>query len=345
MAIWHSGIGSFLKQETTLFEVMGIASSDGQYISTDNRFPVDAVFADDAVIGIATGTVVSIGNTVDVTFADDAVIGIATGTVVSIGNTVNVSVANSVTVNQGTSPWVVSPIPQVSLPSGYGQIHKFGAVPEMSQNTNGSIWDEDDTIYPWSTVEAGSTIEVRVVNPNNENNTSTDLDGDTVEIQGLDVNYNVITETVTISGFSVTTTNTFYRVYRAIYANTADIANSKRILLRMSTTTVGKILENVGQTLMAVYTIPAGKTGHIMRLDVTAQGTSTGSFKLYVREGGTGNFGVKHIAEVNGVGGPYQLTYPIPQSFPEKTDIDARMHTFSNNGRYTCTFDVLLTDN
>ena len=89
MAIWNSGIGTYLKQETTLFEVMGIASSDGQYISTDNRFPVDAVFADDAVIGIATGTVVS------------------------IGNTVNVSVANSVTVNQGTSPWVVSPIPQI----------------------------------------------------------------------------------------------------------------------------------------------------------------------------------------------------------------------------------------
>ena len=186
MAIWNSGIGTYLKQETTLFEVMGIASSDGQYISTDNRFPVDATFPDDAVIGIATGTVVS------------------------IGNTVNVSVANSVTVNQGTSPWVVSPIPQISLPSGYGQIHKFGAVPEMSQNTNGSIWDENDTIYPWSTVEAGSTIEVRVVNPNNENNTSTALDGDTVEIQGLDVNYNVITETVTISGFSATTTTVSY---------------------------------------------------------------------------------------------------------------------------------------
>jgi len=57
MAIWNSGIGTYLKQETTLFEVMGIASSDGQYISTDNRFPVDSTFPDDAVI--------SIGNTVD----------------------------------------------------------------------------------------------------------------------------------------------------------------------------------------------------------------------------------------------------------------------------------------
>ncbi len=236
-------------------------------------------------------------------------------------------------------------IANINLSAGFGQVHKFGAVPAMSQNTNGTIWDEDDTIYPWSTIGAGSTLGVKVVEPNNENNTSNDLSGDTVEIQGLDVNFNVITETVTISGATATTSNTFYRVYRAIYANTSDVANSKRILIQVGTTTVAKILENIGQTLMSIYTVPAGKTGYLMRLDVTAQGTATGSFKLYVREGGTGNFGVKHIAEINGTGGPYQLEYPIPQAFPEKSDIDARMHTFANNGRYTCTFDILLVDN
>ena len=233
----------------------------------------------------------------------------------------------------------------INLPAGFGEIHKFGAVPTMSQDTNGTIWDEDDTIYPWATIGAGSTLGVKVVEPNNENNTSNDLDGDTVEIQGLDVNFNVITETVTISGATATTTNTFYRVYRASYANTSDVANSKRILIQVGTTTVAKILENLGQTLMSIYTVPAGYTGYLMRLDVTAQGTATGSFKLFCRDGGTGNFKVRHIAEVNGVGGPYQLEYPIPLSFPEKSDIDARMHTLSNNGRYTCTFDILLVNN
>ncbi len=64
MAIWNSGIGTYLKQETTLFEVMGIASSDGQYISTDNRFPVDSTFPDDAVISI--GNTVSVSGTVEI---------------------------------------------------------------------------------------------------------------------------------------------------------------------------------------------------------------------------------------------------------------------------------------
>jgi len=234
----------------------------------------------------------------------------------------------------------------INLPAGFGQIHKFGAVPSMSQNTGGTIWDENDTIYPWATIDANGVLTVSVVEPNNEASTSTAHDGSSVEIQGLDGDYNLQIETVTISGSSATTTNNFKRVFRARFiAATGFDPNTKRILIKSGVTTVAKILEDVGQTLMSVYTIPAGFTGYLMRLDVTAQGTATGTFKLFARPGGVGSFQVKHTAEVNGVGGPYQLEYPIPQSFPEKTDMDARMLTLSNNGRYTCTFDILLVDN
>ena len=236
--------------------------------------------------------------------------------------------------------------PTISLPAGYGQIHKFGAVPAMSQDTNGTIWDENDTVYPWATVDANTVLTVNVVAPNNEGSARTTHDGDSVEIQGLDGNYDLQTETVTISGSSATTINTFKRVFRASFTNGGSFnPNSERILIKSGGTTVAKILENIGQTLMSIYTIPAGKTGYLMRLDVTAQGTATGSFKLFCRDNGVGSFRVKHTAEINGVGGAYQLTYPLPQPLLEKTDIDARMHTLSNNGRYTCTFDILLVDN
>ena len=237
----------------------------------------------------------------------------------------------------------INPLP---TQTGFGQIHKFGAVPGMSQDTNGTIWDENDTVYPWATVDANTVLTVNVVRPSNESQSRTTHDGDTVEIQGLDGNYDPQTETVTISGSSATTTNTFKRVFRASFTNGGSFdPNSERILIKSNGTTVAKILEDIGQTMMSIYTIPAGKTGYLMRLDVTAQGTATGSFKLFTRPGGIGSFQVKHVAEVNGVGGAYQLIYPIPQALTEKTDIDARMHTLSNNGRYTCTFDILLVDN
>ena len=236
--------------------------------------------------------------------------------------------------------------PTISLPAGYGKIHKFGAVPAMSQDTNGSIWDENDTVYPWTTVDANTVLTVNVVAPNNEGSARTTHDGDTVEIQGLDGNYDLQTETVTISGSSATTINSFKRVFRARFTNGGSFnPNSERILIKSGSTTVAKILEDIGQTMMSIYTIPAGKTGYLMRLDVTAQGTATGSFKLYCRDNGVGSFRVKHTAEVNGVGGAYQLTYPLPQPLLEKTDVDARMHTLSNNGGYTCTFDIMLVDN
>ena len=56
MAQWNSGIGTYLKDNKTLFEVIGVASSDGYFISTENRFPVDATIADNAVIGISSGS-------------------------------------------------------------------------------------------------------------------------------------------------------------------------------------------------------------------------------------------------------------------------------------------------
>jgi hypothetical protein len=236
----------------------------------------------------------------------------------------------------------------INLPAGFGQVHKFGAVPALSINTIGTIWDEDDTIYPWAAIDANGALNIKVTNTNNENIANTDLDGDTVEIQGLDENYEVQTETVTISGSTATTANPYKRIYRARYQNggSFDVNTSARILIQTSANvTVAKILEHQGQTLMSIYTIPAGFTGYLMRLDVTAQETATGEFKLMVREGGVGSFAIRHVAEVTGRGGPYQLEYPIPQSFPEKSDIDARIHTFANNGRYTCTFDILLVDN
>ena len=66
MAQWNITTQDYLNQERSLFEVVGVASSDGQVISETNRFPV------------------------------------------SIGGT-EVSIGNSVTVNQGTSPWVITP--------------------------------------------------------------------------------------------------------------------------------------------------------------------------------------------------------------------------------------------
>ena len=48
--------------------------------------------------------------------------------------------------------------------SGHSLQHKFGAVPAMSQNQSGTIWDINDTDYPWSSFSTAGTLSVPAVN-------------------------------------------------------------------------------------------------------------------------------------------------------------------------------------
>ena len=67
---------------------------------------------------------------------------------------------------------------------------------------------------------------------------------------------------------------------------------------------------------------------------------------MYVRYNTVGTtFRVGHTFEVSGDGGPYDYKFSFPQEFAEKTDIDVRLTTRSNNGRFTAAFDILLIKN
>ena len=54
MAQWNITTQDYLNQERSLFEVVGVASSDGQIISAQNPFPVTGT------LGISSETVVTI---------------------------------------------------------------------------------------------------------------------------------------------------------------------------------------------------------------------------------------------------------------------------------------------
>jgi hypothetical protein len=41
----------------------------------------------------------------------------------------------------------------------------------------------------------------------------------------------------------------------------------------------------------------------------------------------------------------YNYKFAFPQEIPEKSDIDVRLDTRSNNGRFTAAFDILLIKN
>ena len=218
--------------------------------------------------------------------------------------------------------------------AGHSFIHKFGANFDIDTNSDPeTIWSAGG-LYPWSSLSSAQTLYVL----------STDA-GDTmdVEIQGLDADYELQTETVTLTGTTaVTTTNTFLRVFRM----SADANNDGDITARVTSasgTIVAQIDTDYAQTLMAVYTVPAGKTAYLTALDTSVQKNKDAQVRLFQRPTGEA-FRIAHMAET--FESSYRYDFTIPLKFPEKTDLEVRASEVeSNNTRVTANFDLLLVDN
>jgi len=221
------------------------------------------------------------------------------------------------------------------LVRGASGLHKFGAVPAMSQSATGTIWDINDTVYPWSSFATASVLTAQTVNSSDN--------GKVLTLVGLDSNYNAITDTITLSN-TVTraTTKTFLRVFRGYISTGSN--NVGAIDVRISSTTVLHINAGLAQTLMCVYTVPAGKTLYLTQGVCTAQSGADGTGNFFVRFFGETAFRIQHTFEVSGSGGEYEYTFSTPFGIPEKSDIDVRLTTRSNNGRYTAAFDGILFD-
>ena len=120
-------------------------------------------------------------------------------------------------------------------------IHKFGAVPSMSTATTGTVWDKDDTIYPWSTWNAGANTITVSSSSASDVNTS-------VIVVGLDANYDEIQEEIEmVTQNGNASSNNFIRVHGA-FMNAAD-TNVGTISIKNGETDIALITTGFGQTL------------------------------------------------------------------------------------------------
>lgn len=168
----------------------------------------------------------------------------------------------------------------------------------------------------------------------------------TLEIQGLDADYNQRIENVTLNGTSaVTTTKTFIRIFR-IKVLTAGSNGGPEGTLTASIggntqVTLDPVFDN--QSLHAAYTIPANHYGYLMRMQVTStKDNKAAMVAMAAREFGTDTvWQLKQLIEAyrNSV----VVDFPVPLRFGPKTDLELRAKnlatgTISIGG----TFDLIL---
>jgi hypothetical protein len=212
-------------------------------------------------------------------------------------------------------------------------IHKFGAVPAMSQNQTGTVWDVDDTLYPWTAFDTSGVLTIPAVNAADN--------GVVVSVFGLDDNFDLVSENFTVSSSGTTTgTQTFKRVYRAFMSD--GVTNGGNINIQRGGTTVARITAENGQTLMAIYTVPNGYTGYLLKGQMSCQAGADATGNMFVRYSGQSAFRIGHSFEVSGAGGAYDYDFSVPIQIPSKSDIDIRSSVRTNNARISSAFDIIL---
>lgn len=215
--------------------------------------------------------------------------------------------------------------------SNVSHVHKFGFNPDVDSNSDPeTVWSAGG-LYPWSSLATTQTLYCL------STSASDTMD---LEIQGLDENYALQTETVTLTGTTaVTTTNTFIRVFRMSAAGNVGTVTAR--VTSASGTVVAQIDAGKGQTLMAVYTIPAGHYGLLLCGDFAVQKGEDAQVQFFQRPDGEADFRIAHMGEV--FQGVYRYDFPIPLKLAAKTDLDVRCaEVESNNTRVTVNFDLIL---
>ena len=227
--------------------------------------------------------------------------------------------------------------------TGYSNVSKFGINSTVGSGGFESIW-EGSSAYPWPT--AAATLSVVSASANDA---SGGTGARTVEIQGLDSSWNLLTETITMNGLTpVVTTGSFLRVFRARVVTAGSLkSNAAEITMSSGGTTLAYITYDtigMGQTLMALYTIPNGKTGYIINLNVSSSKDSEHRFRFMTRDNAVTDaaWNVKEYMSARG-GFSSWRKYAI-NKVTEKTDIDLQVISNSTSAA-SGGFELILIDN
>ena len=231
---------------------------------------------------------------------------------------------------------------------GHKTLFKFGNNPD-SNGTLETVWSQSSLyVYPTSAT-------AMKVSSTSASDTAAGTGARTIRVDGLNASYNEISEFVTLNGQTpVLTTNTFIRVFRS-FVVTAGSANTAAgtiyvgdgvMTAGVPATIYAEIPIGENQTLMALWTVPAGYTLYLSRGSFSAASNNTAQYvlgKFMVRPFG-GVF--RNAADVTANSNLIQYDFEVPLAVQEKSDIEARVIALAGTNFYiTAAFEGIYIKN
>ena len=234
---------------------------------------------------------------------------------------------------------------QQGLVEGHYIIDKFGENPDIDTGTiPEDIWEYGgEYIY-----DADGTAPIVSLVSDDASDT------EEIVVQGLDIDGNLVTQSIILTGTTrVALTTPLWRVFRMFNNGSVAIAGTVYCYTSTGNTPAPSEVRAIisgsnNQTLMAIYTIPKGKVGFLVRgeLGCSRSQTAGASQCAYDSRRYGKVFRVKKRVDITNQGtSAYTDKRTAPDPIPSLTDIKLAVENVSaNNTGVFGTFDILLID-
>lgn len=229
---------------------------------------------------------------------------------------------------------------------GVSSVNKFGTISEAIEDTSNDIWSGGKPyVFPTTAVITSVKQELNQVS----------MLGGLIEVQGLDANWDLVTQTVTLDATStrtaVTLTTPLIRVFRARVLMDVVI-DSNIIITDSSDSNIYAVIDSgKNQTLMAIYTVPNGYTAYLTRfyssvVEATGKEPKSTRFGLWAADRENGyEFQIKNAVGVPQSGSMIEQCFNPYLKFGEKTDIKLTCLPIDEPADVAAGFDLYLVAN
>ena len=215
--------------------------------------------------------------------------------------------------------------------SGVSAFHTFGfnRTVELTYET---IWNNGGGVYAFP----GSAVQMSVVS-------SSASDTMDLIITGLDSNYDILVESVTLDGTTaVTTTGSFLRINDVRLATGNNVGN---ISVSNGGTTYGYVEATYGVQQSTVFTVPRDYNLWINQINFTS-GTLTSNKYMFARACANYADGPElHFFETTFVTSQLSYDLNIPFHLPEKTDFSIEAKSSAQENELSVYINGILAGN
>lgn len=218
--------------------------------------------------------------------------------------------------------------------SNISSVYRHGYNSSIANNTEESLW-QNSTLYPWSAWTGPTTIDFT--------SSSTADVNRPVLINGLDGNFALITEIVTINGTgTVTTANTFIRINDITNVGNVDIVGSVSGKTHGTANVVAFMNSGTNHSQNGFYTVPAGYTGVVFQGAASMGKGQDGELRFKARQF---NYTFVTAHTVLMFQDNYVYPFTVPFVAPEKTDLDVTVTAGASGAGASCSYDIILIKN